>query len=41
VFGVILGAIGFLFSLIALRKYQAHKKERRREILREKETANA
>lgn len=41
VFGVILGAIGFLFSLTALKKYQAHKKERRREILREKETANA
>ena len=40
-FGVIMGAIGFLFSLTALRKYQAHKKERRREILREKETANA
>jgi|GEM_PF-967339 len=41
VFGVILGAIGFIFSLTALKKYQAHKKERREEILREKETANA
>ena len=41
VFGVILGAIGFIFSLTALKKYQAHKRERREEILREKETANA
>jgi hypothetical protein len=38
---VILGAIGFIFSLTALKKYQAHKRERREEILREKETANA
>ena len=41
VFGVILGAIGFLFSMTALKKYQAHKKERREEILREKEAAKA
>ena len=39
VFGVILGVIGFLLSLTALKKYQAHKKERREEILREKEAA--
>ena len=41
VFGVILGAIGFLLSMTALKKYQAHKKERREEILREKEAAKA
>ena len=29
VFGVVLGAIGFLLSMTALKKYQAHKKERR------------
>ena len=38
VFGVVLGAIGFIFTLIGLKKYQAHRKERREEILREKET---
>jgi hypothetical protein len=38
VFGVVLGAIGFTFTLIGLKKYQAHRKERREEILREKET---
>ena len=41
VFGVILGVIGFIFSLTALKKYQAHKKERREEILRGKEAAKA
>ena len=41
VFGVILGAIGFLLSMTALKKYQAHKKERREEVLREKEAAKA
>ena len=41
VFGVILGAIGFLLSMTALRKYQAHKKERREEVLRETEAAKA
>ena len=39
VFGVVLGAIGFIFTLIGLKKYQAHRKERREEILREKEAA--
>ena len=39
VFGVVLGAIGFLFTWMALKKYQAHRKERREEILREKEVA--
>ncbi len=39
VFGVVLGAIGFLFAWMALKKYQAHRKERREEILREKEAA--
>jgi uncharacterized protein (DUF2062 family) len=38
VFGVVLGAIGFILTLIGLKKYQAHRKERREEILREKET---
>ncbi len=41
VFGVVIGAIGFFVSLAALRKYQSHKKERREEILREKEAAKA
>ena len=41
VFGVVLGAIGFLLSMTALKKYQAHKKERREEVLREKEAAKA
>ena len=41
VFGVVLGAIGFFVSLATLRKYQAHKKERREEVLREKEAAKA
>ncbi|HIL24982.1 MAG TPA: DUF2062 domain-containing protein [Verrucomicrobia bacterium] len=41
VFGVVLGAIGFIFTLIGLKKYQAHRKERREEILREKEAAKA
>ena len=41
VFGVVLGVIGFLISMTALKKYQAHKKERREEVLREKETAKA
>jgi hypothetical protein len=41
VFGVVLGAIGFLLSMTALKKYQTHKKERREEVLREKETAKA
>jgi uncharacterized protein (DUF2062 family) len=39
VFGVVIGAIGFIFTLIGLKKYQAHRKERREEILREKEAA--
>ncbi|MBC8324206.1 MAG: DUF2062 domain-containing protein [Verrucomicrobia subdivision 3 bacterium] len=39
VFGVVLGAIGFFFTLIGLKKYQAHRKERREEVLREKEAA--
>ena len=39
VFGVVLGAIGFIFTLIGLKKYQAHRKERREEILRENEAA--
>jgi uncharacterized protein len=41
VFGVVIGAIGFIFTLIGLKKYQAHRKERREEILREKEAAKA
>ena len=41
VFGVVLGAIGFLLSMTALKKYQAHKKERREEVLREKEATKA
>ncbi len=41
VFGVVLGVIGFLISMTALKKYQAHKKERREEVLREKEAAKA
>ena len=41
VFGVVIGAIGFTFTLIGLKKYQAHRKERREEILREKEAAKA
>ena len=41
VFGVVIGAIGFLLSMTALKKYQAHKKERREEVLREKEAAKA
>ena len=41
VFGVVIGAIGFIFTLIGLKKYQAHRKERREEILREKEDAKA
>jgi len=41
VFGVVLGAIGFLLSMTALKKYQAHKKERREEVRREKEAAKA
>jgi len=41
VFGVVIGIIGFLFALTALKKYQAHRKERREEVLREKEAAKA
>ena len=41
IFGVVLGAIGYFVCLAALKKYQAHKKERREEILREKEAAKA
>ena len=41
VFGVVIGAIGFIFTLIGLKKYQAHRIERREEILREKEAAKA
>ena len=41
VFGVVIGAIGFVFTLIGLKKYQAHRIERREEILREKEAAKA
>ena len=41
VFGVVLGAIGYLLSMTALKKYQAHKKERREEVRREKEAAKA
>lgn len=41
VFGVVIGAIGFIFTLIGLKKYQAHRKERREKILREKEAAKA
>ena len=39
VFGVVIGIIGFLFALTALKKYQAHRKERREAVLREKEAA--
>ena len=41
IFGVVLGVIGFLITRAALRKYQAHRKERREEILREKDTLKA
>ena len=41
VFGVVIGIMGFLFALTALKKYQAHRKERREEVLREKEAAKA
>jgi len=41
IFGVVIGAIGYFLCLTALKKYQAHKKERREEILREKEAAKA
>jgi len=41
VFGLVIGIIGFLFTLTALKKYQAHRKERREEVLREKEAAKA
>ena len=41
IFGVVIGAIGYFVCLAALKKYQAHKKERREEILREKEAAKA
>ena len=41
VFGVVLGAIGYFACLAALKKYQAHRKDRREEILREKEAFKA
>ena len=36
IFGVVLGIVAFFITRTALRKYQAHGKERREEILREK-----
>jgi uncharacterized protein (DUF2062 family) len=39
IFGVVLGVFGFFVTRTALRKYQTHRKERREEILREKEAA--
>ena len=39
VFGVVAGIFGFFVTRTALRKYQTHRKERREEILREKEAA--
>jgi len=38
VFGVVLGVIGYFICLGTLKKYQTHRRERREEILREKET---
>ena len=39
IFGLVLGIVGFFITRTALRKYQAHRKERREEILQEKEAA--
>ena len=41
IFGLVLGIVGFFITRTALRKYQAHRKERREEILQEKEAAKA